>query len=206
MSLTISETASSNFTPCPAGTYPARCILVCDLGTQDTEYQGEAKTAHKVLLSFEILDDETRRDDGEPFTLSKRYTASLHEKAALRKDLASWRGRDFTAEELAGFNVKAILGKPCLISVTHSQKQDRTYANIASVMAVPKGMTCPPPKAELIWFDLAEPDGETFAKLGQRLQEQIKVSPEYRAAINRGAIGDTPAPDADPLGGDDIPF
>ncbi len=206
MSLTITETASSNFTPCPAGTYPARCILVCDLGTQDTEYQGEAKTAHKVLLSFEILDDETRRDDGEPFVMHKRYTASLHEKAALRKDLASWRGRDFTAEELAGFNVKAILGKPCLISVTHSTKQDRTYANIASIMSLPKGMTCPPNKGELIWFDLSDTDSETFAKLGPRLQEQIKQSPEYKAAINRGPIGNTPAPAADPLGGDDIPF
>lgn len=206
MSLTISETASSNFTPCPAGTYPARCTLVCDLGTQETDYQGELKTAHKVLLSFEILDDDTRRDDGEPFVMHKRYTASLHEKAALRKDLASWRGRDFTPEELAGFNVKTILGKPCLISVTHSTKQDRTYANIASIMSLPKGMTCPPNKGELIWFDLSDPDAETFAKLGQRLQEQIKQSPEYRNAINRGTIGDTPATEADPLGGDDIPF
>lgn len=204
MSLTISETASTNFTPCPAGSYTARCTQVIDLGTQETDYQGEQKTAHKVLLSFEILDDETRRDDGEPFTMHKRYTASLHEKAALRKDLASWRGRDFTPEELAGFNVRNILGKPCLISVTHTTKQDRTYANIASIMAVPKGMTCPPPKAELIWFDLADPDLDSFAKLGPKVQEQIKLSPEYREAINRGPIGNVPA--ADPLGVDDIPF
>jgi hypothetical protein len=98
MSLTITETTSVNYTPCPAGTYPARCILVADLGTQETDYQGETKHAHKVLLQFEICDDEIRRDDGEAFILSKRYTASLHEKASLRKDLASWRGRDFTPE------------------------------------------------------------------------------------------------------------
>ena len=30
--------------------------------------------------------------DGRPFTISKRYTWSTHEKATLRKDLEAWRG------------------------------------------------------------------------------------------------------------------
>lgn len=201
MSLTITETASVNYTPCPAGTYPARCILVADLGTQETDYLGEIKHAHKVLLQFEICDGETRRDDGEAFVLSKRYTASLHEKASLRKDLASWRGRDFTPEELAGFNVANILGKPCLVSVTHATKADRTFANIASIMSLPKGMVCPPNETEILSFDLGKPDLDVFAKLSERVQDQIRLSPEGRKLAAAASL----AAAADDLG-DDIPF
>lgn len=56
---------------------------------------------HKVLLSFEITDAENRRSDGSPHTISKRFTASLHAKAGLRKFLESWRGRPSPPEELA---------------------------------------------------------------------------------------------------------
>lgn len=89
----VSDTGGAAFTPCPAGSYLARCVRLIDLGTQTTDYQGETKTARKVLLAFEILDDETRRDDGQPFVLSKRYTASLHEKsrATQRPRLMAWQ-------------------------------------------------------------------------------------------------------------------
>jgi len=205
MSLTITESSGGNFAPCPAGTYPARCIRVIDLGTQETEYQGETKFAHKALLQFEICDDEVRRDDGEAFVMSKRYTASLHEKASLRRDLASWRGRDFTPEELAGFNVGNILGKPCLVSVTHQTKADRTFANIASIMALPKGMPCPPSSIEAQLFDLSDPDPVVFDKLPQRLQDQIKLAPEYKAATFKSVPAAAGAADYSDLT-DDVPF
>lgn len=209
MSLTVSEPESSGFTPCPAGTYPARCVLIADLGSQQSEYQGEIKHAYKLLVQFEITDPETRRDDGKPFTISKRFTASLHEKAGLRKTLESWRGRPFTSEELRGFSLVNVLGKPCLLSVVQETKGDRTYSNIASIMGLPKGMTCPEPVTTPTSFDLSKPDWETFDALSERLQEQIAESPEGRAAIAKRHASDpgTPStPAADEFGDDDIPF
>ena len=181
----VSENAGgSTFTPCPAGSYLARCVRLVDLGTQQTDYQGETKTAHKVLLAFEVLDTEARRDDGEPFVLSKRYTLSLHEKAALRKELASWRGRDFTPEELKGFDLHNILGKECFISVVDSTKGDRTYSNIASIMKPPKGMhppegTCNEP---LLYWDMGAdaPDWAALQQLHPKLIEQVETSPEFK--------------------------
>jgi len=209
MSLTVSEPESSGFTPCPAGTYPARCVLIADLGSQQSEYQGEIKHAHKLLVQFEITDPETRRDDGKPFTISKRFTASLHEKAGLRKTLESWRGRPFSPEELRGFSLVNVLGKPCLLSVVQETKGDRTYSNIASIMGLPKGMTCPEPSNTPASFDLSKPDWETFDALSERLQEQIAESPEGRAAIAKrhtAAPGDPSTHAADDFGDDDIPF
>lgn len=179
----LTDSGGAAFTPCPAGSYLARCVRLIDLGTQTTDYQGETKTARKLLLAFEVLDDEARRDDGAPFVLSKRYTASLHEKAALRKDLAGWRGRDFTPDELKGFDLAAVVGKDCFISVVDATKGDRTYSNLASIMKPPKGMkppegTCNEP---LLHWDMATPVWAVFDQLHPKLQAQIEASPEFKA-------------------------
>jgi hypothetical protein len=198
----VSEnTGGAAFTPCPAGSYLARCVRLIDLGTQTTDYQGETKTARKLLLAFEVLDDEARRDDGQPFVLSKRYTASLHEKAGLRTHRAGWRGRDFTPDELKGFDLAAVLGKDCFISVVDATKGDRTYSNLASIMKPPKGMkppegTCNEP---LLHWDMTAPDWAVFAQLHPKLQQQIEASAEFKAlkppkAVSLPARPAQPAP------------
>ena len=201
----ISENATT-YTPCPPGSYLARCVRLIDCGTQQSDYQGEVKTAHKIAVSFEVLDDEARMTDGRNFMLSKRYTASLHEKSALRKDLASWRGRDFTPDELNGFDLVNVLGKLAFISVVEVNKPDgKTYTNLASLMKPPKGMTAPDGAATepLLHWDMeaAQPDWTAFDALHERLQNQIAESPEFKK-LKRPTDDGTPA-DTD---SDDIPF
>ncbi len=177
----LTDSGGTAFTPCPAGSYLARCCQLIDLGTQASTFEGETKHARKVLIAWEVLDDECRRDDGQPFILSKRFTQSLHEKAALRKTLTSWRGRDFTPVELRGFELRAVLGKDAFISVVHTDKDGKTYSNIAAVMKPPKGMTTPLPGNEpLLHWSMAEPDWQAFAQLPSRLQTQIAASPEFK--------------------------
>ena len=180
MSLTIAETGTTDYTPPEAGTFTARCTSVIDLGTQKTVWEGEEKQAHKLLLSFEITDPENRRTDGSPHTVNKRFTASLHAKAGLRKFLESWRGRPFTPQELAGFDVKNVLGLDCLVGVVHETKGEKVYANLASVMKLPKGMPAGAGELPLIAFDLAAPDWQAYAGLSSRLQTQIAESPEFK--------------------------
>jgi hypothetical protein len=75
--------------------------------------------------------------------VQKRYTASLNEKATLRKDLESWRGKPFTKEELAAFDLEKLLGANGLFSVVHIKGRkdpSQTFAAIQSAMALPKGM------------------------------------------------------------------
>ena len=80
-------TEGGDFTPVPEGTFPATCYRFIDLGTQAGEYMGASKIARKVMLSWEITDPETRMEDGKPFTISSRFTWSMHEKSTLRKTL-----------------------------------------------------------------------------------------------------------------------
>ena len=193
----VSESSTGSYTPCPSGSYLARCVRLIDLGTQTTDFQGEVKTARKMLMAFEILDADTRRDDGEPHVLSKRYTLSLHEKSALRKDLASWRGRDFTPEELRGFDLRSILGKDAFLSVIEAVKGDRVYSNIGSIMRPPRGMVAPEGTANepLLYWSMshASPDWSAFASLHPKLLEQVEASPEFQRLSPPKRVSSAPA-------------
>ncbi len=207
----VSENTTTNFTPCPSGNYLARCVRLIDIGTVSEEYQGETKTARKILLSFEILDDEVRREDGSPFLLSKRYSLSLHEKASLRKDLSSWRGRDFTADELRGFEMRNVLGKDLLLGVIQREKDGKTYANISSLAKPMKNMQAPEGTANepILFWDMSadEPDWSVFAQLHPKLQEQIQASPEFKRLKQPKSVstgGPAEQPGASGSGFDDL--
>lgn len=105
-------------------------------------YAGEEKKQHKIRVVWQIAEQNPRTK--KPFEVSKRYTLSLHEKAGLRKDLEAWRGRAFTEEELQGWDVEQILSVPCLLSILQTPKPNgEIWANINSIMRLPKGMEAP---------------------------------------------------------------
>jgi len=86
--LTIAENSTATFELPPSGPQPARCSRLVDLGTQQSDFNGETKSARKLLLTWQLAE---LRSDGEPFTVSRRFTASLHKKSALRAFLEAWR-------------------------------------------------------------------------------------------------------------------
>ncbi len=128
---------SKEFTPAPAGVHQSVCVDVIDKGILEQTYSGKTKKQHKIVIAWQI--DEPR-DDGKPFLVFKRYTLSLNEKATLRKDLESWRGRAFTRDEEMGFDVETVLGVNCLLNIQHNTVEGKTYANVVSIMPLVKGM------------------------------------------------------------------
>lgn len=140
MPIYASAGSATKFQPAPAGAHAAVCCDVVDLGIVETTYQGETKKKHMVRLVWQI--DEAR-DDGKPYLVMGRYTLSLHEKAALRRDLESWRGRPFTEPELHQFDVEAVIGKGCYLDLVHRPSKGDVFANVAAIMPLPKGMTAP---------------------------------------------------------------
>lgn len=134
---------------------------------------------------------------GKPFVVSKFYTQSLNEKSTLRHDLAGWRGRDFTPGELAGFDAKNILGKPCMLSLTLS---DKGKIKVASVAKLPKGMEGPTQFNASIFLSL-EPqdfDRKVFDQQTEKMKSIIMASPEWAILTSR-------AKPANPSGFDDMP-
>lgn len=169
----------------PEGVHNAVCIAVIDIGTQASSYQGKEKQTPKILVRWEI--DELM-EDGRPFMVQQRYTASMHEKATLRKHLEAWRGKKFTDAELGpgGFSMNKLLGAGCQLQIVHEENNGKTYANIASIMKLSKGMKALEPTVDPILLDLesaATFDKDVWESLSDNMKEIIAKSPEYQAII-----------------------
>lgn len=138
----------------PEGTFQAVCVDEIDLGKVTSTYGGEERVRNMVRLVWQIdqeMDDDTadkfQMTRGSRFIAKQDYTASLDEKAKLRKHLQSWRGRAFSPQELLGFDMEQVVGVPCLLAVVHAPgKKGGTFANIEAVMKPPKGMASMKPE------------------------------------------------------------
>ena len=187
MGLTASDTGSSR-KPAPIGTHLAYCYQVIDLGTQTSTFDGEKKTAHKVWLGFELT--EEKGDDGKPVTVGTFSSVSLHEKATLRKWLEAWRTRAFTADELKGFKLTNILGKSCMVTVTHKQKANGGISDVvASVTAPPKGVQPSGPMNNTpttLDLDADKFNKAVYEALPKFLQDVIYRSPEGLKVVAPG--------------------
>jgi len=174
-----------------AGNYVARCYRMVEIGTCDEEFLGVKKQMHKVRIGWELPTELKifNPEKGEqPCVIDKEYTLSLADKANLKKDLQSWRGKAFTDEEAEAFDITKLLGVSCMLNIIHVQgKKDptKTYQAIGSVSPMPKGLLCPPQVNETFVFDFENFDEMKFNTLPDFLKEQIAKTPEYKEAISQ---------------------
>lgn len=179
MSLTVNGTSGANIAPIPQGTYLAVCNMLVDLGVQFNE--AYKNSSRKVLIGWEIPEETIELEDGtHTRTINKRYTASLNEAATLRQDLAAWRGRDFTPEELAAFDLRSIVGASCMISIIHREYNGKTYANVSSIMALPKGTQKGKLSENALVFDLDTATVDDVEKLPRWIGDIVKKSVTYQ--------------------------
>ena len=213
MGLIAKETGNGGVSrePIEAGMQHAVCYGLIDLGTHyDDMYK---KTNHKVMIQWEIPDlriELTR--DGEtvnvPRIISKRYTISLHEKAGLRKDLESWRGRAFTPDELKGFDLNNLLGVNCNLNIVHQARDGKTYANISSITPLMKTQATVQPESPTTRFCIVDGD-EIPNTLSPKVVEYIMASEEWqnREAQQKEQFLSPPPVDNGVLGQmQDVPF
>ena len=205
MSLVVNGSSASTIDPIEEGTYLGVCSMLIDLGMQYSEqYKNRSK---KVLIGWEIPEETIELDDGpHPRMISKTYTASLNERASLRVDLAAWRGRDFTDTELASFDLHNIIGASCLINIIHSTRDGRTYANISSIMALPKGMAKGKLAEPPIVFDLDTDPLEALDKMPKWIAERIKKSETYQERITAPATAELHELSEEEAGDGELPF
>jgi len=187
---------SSAFTPPSEGTHPARCFAVVNVGVQKTKF-GE-KTV--LWIGWEIAGHRnTPEIDGDkldlPATVWNSYNFSNSPNSNLRIDLTSWRGRDFTPEELKGFDITSIVVAPCLLGIVHNATPSRTYANVQSVMKVMSDTVVPELENEEIRY--SPTSAGDFELLPKFLQDMVRKAPRQAPPI-----ANTPPDDGDNGNGD----
>lgn len=143
MSITAKD-EGGNFEQLPPGLYNAVCYAVWDIGQQKIVWNNVDKIQPKAIVAFEVdkrIDNPGTEYHEKRYVVTKEYTVSLSEKANLTKDLISWRGKEFTPEEIqAGFDIEKLQGVPCKLNIIHktSKNNGRTYANISAIMKMPQ--------------------------------------------------------------------
>ena len=173
MSIIAKDGGNSIIPKLEDGVYTAISSAIIDLGVQVSEKFNNSQ--RKIMLVWSVL-NEFIEINGEQIqrTMNKEYGLSLGEKSNLRKDLQAWRGKAFTEEELQGFNLLNILNKGCQLQIINTEKNGKTYNNIAGIMSMPKGTKL----AELenvTVFDM-EDEGtwQNWSNISSWIQEKIK--------------------------------
>jgi hypothetical protein len=171
--------ATKDFEIAEAGNHVAICNAIVDLGMQTGSVQ-YPDPKHKVYLRFELPQEIiSYQKDGEtvqgPLSIGQTFTASMSAKANLRKFVESWFGKPFPSDDAAAaFEFKSLLGKRCLLNVTHTEKSGKTYANIATATPLPKGMKSEEKQHNpSLFFDLENFDDDIYAKLPEWLRKKI---------------------------------
>jgi hypothetical protein len=181
MTLPVGSNGGGDFKRAPAGSHIAVCNLVADCGLQPGSAQYPSPK-RKIYIRFEIPAERVEYEkDGKqvegPLTIGSFYTASMNEKATLRKHLEGWRGKKFSDEEAGSFDVSALLGKACMLSVVESDSGGKTYSNISGIGSLPKGMSVPKAENELLYFDSDSGRAELEALpkwLREKIEQQIR--------------------------------
>ena len=171
----------------PEGAYPARCYQIIDLGTtmQTGQFPGKKR---KVQFIFELPTETYEFEKGEglkPFYARSIYNLSMNEKAVLRRDIESWAGKKMSNEIAGNFDIFTLLGRPCIVNITHIEKGDATYANIIGMSPLPKGMVCPPAFNTALCYNTEEHEEAVFSQLPEFIQDKIKMSDEWIARVTK---------------------
>lgn len=216
MPLIATASSKKDRKPVPAGMQAAVCFAAYDLGTQPAD--GKFGPKRQVMFNFEIPGERVEFEHegkkiNRPMTIwTWPMTNSIGAKSRLRPLLVSWRGRDFTAEEAAGFDVMTVVGANCLLNITHKPgKEGGTNAEISGISPLMKGMPKLKAEHELVRFSLDDTTGPVEIPEGtpEWIAGKIKNSHEYliRAQGTPENLSDAQEANVDNnAGSEDVPF
>jgi hypothetical protein len=203
----------------PEGTGAATLTVLAFLGRHRQTFQGQTKERELVGLSYELA--ERAGEDGRALSVNETLTFSMHEKA---KFFARIKALCAGREPPEGFDLGKLLGRSYLITVAHEARDGNTYANIAGVSPILRGMQVLASSVPPIGYDIDDRDAGTFDLLPARFRKMIEAAgggtsaPNHRRDVE--AMGElyggpksvkapaphTPAPSSSGGFDDDIPW
>lgn len=159
------------------GVYMAVCMGIIDLGEQYSEmfksYRNEVQIVWEIPSETVEIDGETK-----PRQLSRTFSVATSKKANLRSVLSSWNGKAYSDDEFGEIDLFDQIGRPCMLNVVLNDSGE--YANVDSVVPMPKGVPAPVSTTPPIRWDMDAWDDEVFKTLPEWAQEKIKKSTQYK--------------------------
>lgn len=173
----IKDRAKPKVPPVEPGVYMAVCVGVVDLGEQYSELY---KTYSNKVKFVWALPSETIEIEGnlEERQLSREFSVATKKNCKLRTFLGSWNSKNYSDEEYMELDLFEQVGKACQLNVVLNDTGE--YANVDSIMPIPKGIPAPTSKTAFFTWDMDAWDDAAFEKLPAWTQEQIKKSSQYQ--------------------------
>ena len=177
MALKIKDRAKPKTPPVEPGVYMAVCVGVVDLGEQ---YSEAFKSYSNKVKFVWALPGETIEIDGktEERQLSREFAVATKKNSKLRTFLGGWNSKNYSDEEFMELDMFDQIGKACQLNVVLNDTGE--YANVDSVMPIPKGFPAPVSKTAFFTWSMDNWNDAVFEKLPEWTQEQIKKSTQYQ--------------------------
>jgi hypothetical protein len=197
--------ASDDYELPPAGTQVGTLTVFACLGRHISTWQGVARERELCGLQYELTEPGT---DGRPLAVNEILTLSMNERATLFARIVALFGG---SEPPRGFDLAKLLGRAGIVTVTHVTKPDgKTFANVAGLTPLLRGMSPPGVSAGLVFYDIDEHNEEAYAALPGRFRKMVDNAIDQTApapvAPARPAPRQPGPPPARHDFDDDIPF
>jgi hypothetical protein len=191
MPLNLGQTKKSTGPLVPAGSHIARCYAVIEMGTHTEEGKYGVKTNRKLRFSWELPDVTHVFDEAkgpQPMAIHMMVNFIGGPRSTLVKMLEAWRGRSFTKEEQQSFEIKNVLGAPCMLNVIHKETETGTYANVDSVAPLPARLRkdMPGPINHPIYYEVEMGHNTIYKTLPEWMQDFISKSEEWTEDLGKG--------------------
>lgn len=209
--LTASE-PKKKYELCPEGTYQAALIRAYYCGKHVNKYNPANPAQPKIVLAFEL--DEPLSDGSGNHVMSTTVTFSLNEKSGLTKLLKPVMGSSYPDKPGQTLDLNELIELRVMLTVSHETRAEKTYANIAGLARVPRGLAPFTPQLDSFCWSFDDPEDK-------RVPEWVRKFAGECLELG-GPAQPTPAPaqaqagklekqvaarfDASRVDGDDIPF
>lgn len=133
--------SDEGFEKAPPGNHPAVLVGMIDMGTQVSEFNGQAKAEHRAYFVYELVQEKNAAGKSHIIAIDLNLTLNEYKgsKSKLRKFIEARTGKQIS--DGSDYDILQELGQPVLLNVV--MKGD--FPKIDAVGSVPKGMSVPAP-------------------------------------------------------------
>lgn len=154
----------------PEGVYPARLARIIELGDQEDKYGVKSR----VVFAFTVPSEKIELDGEQKQRMM--MTFPLNKTPNPDSTVAKY------VKALGGATWEDIIGKPCMIEISHKTVNGVVRANITNVTRPMAGFEVEQPDCDVFIFDFDNPSKEVFDKLSEFRQDQIKQAVNYQGS------------------------
>lgn len=182
--------------PVEAGSYPARLVVVADLGLQtQRDFQGEKKPpAYEILTVYELADEFMKDEEGKDDTTKPRWQSESFPLYSLQSEKAKSTKRYLALDPqgLVNGDWTKLIGTPVMVTlVVTPSKKGKLYNNIGgtSPMRSKDALRVPELVNKPVILDLDNPSVEAYKALPQWVQKRITENLEYKGSKLASLLG-----------------